>query len=135
MILHNCLIQNESYDLLIAPHTPTKRYIRSKRQTTKKTIIAKPQQTIRRRFSKIRNAVSESDTTTIQELQDLKDSIDRNNPKNEQKYFSDSESTSPSSIKGKRRVKIYINTHKPVRLYNWNQPKIHIENYTSTVLQ
>ena len=40
-----------------------------------------------RRFSKKRNAVSESDTTAIQELQDLKDSIDKNNPLNEQNFF------------------------------------------------
>ena len=43
-------------------------------------------------------------------------------------YFSDSETTSQSSILGKRRTKkTYKN--KSLRLYNWNKPIKHIENY------
>ena len=72
IILHNCLIRSERYDLVITPHRQTIRYIRSKRQTRKKTIIAKQKQIVKRRFSKTSNAVSESETTTIQELQNLK---------------------------------------------------------------
>ena len=89
----------------------------------------KTKQIIKRIFSKRRNAVSESETNTIQEYQDLK-----NYPIDDQIYFSDLEATSPSSIKGKRKIqKSYIN--KPIRLYNWNQPIRHIECYPLTVLQ
>ena len=62
------------------------------------------------------------------------DSISKNNPINDQIYFSDSEATTSSSIKGKRKIKkSYIN--KPIRLYNWSQPIRQIESYTLTVLQ
>ena len=85
-----------------------------------------------RRFSKSLNAVSESDTTTAQELQELKHSKDKNNPIDKQNYFTDSESTSTSSIKSKRRIKkSYFK--KPVRLYIWNQPVRLNEIYTLTV--
>ena len=91
-------------------------------------------QIIKELFSKRRNAVSETDTNTIQQLQDLKGSFNKNNPIENQKYFSDSEATSISSINRKRRIKkSYIS--KPVRLYNWNQPKGHIESFTLTVLR
>ena len=43
-------------------------YIRTKTQTLRKKIIHKQKQIIRKRFSKRRNAVSESETTAIQEL-------------------------------------------------------------------
>ena len=59
---HNCLIENEKYDLVITPHRQTKRCIRSKRQTQEKTKIAKQKEFIKKRFSKRRNAISESDT-------------------------------------------------------------------------
>ena len=62
-------------------------------------VIANQKQNIKRRFSKIRNAIWESDTTTIQELQDLKDSKDKNKPIKDQKKFSESKSTTPSSKK------------------------------------
>ena len=39
--LHSCLIKVERYDLVITPHKQTIGYIRSKRQTRKKAIIAK----------------------------------------------------------------------------------------------
>ena len=123
--------KNDRYDLVITPRRKTLGYIRSKKQTRKETIITKQKQ---RRFSKRRNAISESETNTIKELQDLKDSTNKNDPLEGQIYFSDSEATTPSSMKGKRRIgKSFIN--KPMRLYNWNQPIRHIECYTVTVLQ
>ena len=79
-VVHNCSIKNERYDLVIMPHRQTIGYIRSKRQTRKKTIITKTKQIIKKRFSKRRNAVSDSETNTIQERQDLKDSKSQNNP-------------------------------------------------------
>ena len=124
------------YALVITPRRQTIGYIRSKRQTGKKTITTKQKQIIKRSFSKRQNAVSESEINSIQglRLQDLKDSINMINPKENQKYFSDSEATTPSSIKGKPIIKkSYIS--KPVRLHKWNQPTRHIENYTLTVLQ
>ena len=36
IILHNYEINNEKYDLVITPHTQSKGYIRTKRQTPKK---------------------------------------------------------------------------------------------------
>ena len=33
IILHNCEINNENYDLVITPHTQSIGYIRTKRQT------------------------------------------------------------------------------------------------------
>ena len=50
-------------------------YIGSKRQ----------KHIFKRRFSKTGNAVSESEKTTIQKLQDLKDSKIKNNPINHRK--------------------------------------------------
>ena len=133
--LHNCLIKMR-YALVITPHRRTIAYIRSKRQTRKNTIITKEKQIILKSFSKRQNAaVSESEINSMQglRLQDLKDSININNPIENQKYFSDSEATTPSSIKGKRRIKkSYIS--KPVHLHNWNQPTRHIESYTLTAL-
>ena len=85
-------------------HRQTIGYIRSKRQTRKKN-ITKQKQMIRKRFSKQRNAVSESDTNTIQKRQELKYSIYKNNPIDDQKYFSDSEATTLSSIKVKPKMK------------------------------
>ena len=119
IILRFFLIEGERYDLVVKPHKQTIGYFRSKRQTRNKTIIAKPKLFITRRFSKTRKAVLESDTTTIKKFQDLKDSIEKNNPIDRQNQFFDSKSTSPSSKKGKRRFK-KLYTNKPVRLYNWN---------------
>ena len=87
IILHKCLIKNKRYDLVITPHKQTKGYIRSKRQTRKITIITKLKQIIKRRFPKRRNAVSESATNTIQELQVLNDSINTKNSFQIQKHF------------------------------------------------
>ena len=78
IILHNCIINDERNDLVITPHRQTKGYIRTKRQTLRKKIISKQKQIIRKRFSKRRNAISESETSTIQELHNLKESINKN---------------------------------------------------------
>ena len=131
IVLHNCEIDNKKYDLVITPHTQTVGYIRTKRQTLKRKIITKQRQITRKRFSKNRNAFSESD-----ELYKLKESIDKNCPIHDQLYFSDSETTSNSSKRGKRRIKKqYKHKPVPVRLYNWNQPIRHIDNYILTVIE
>ena len=132
--LHNCIINDERYDLVITRHRQTVGHIRTKRQTLRKKIINKQKQIIIKRFSKRRNAVSESETSDIRKLHILKDSINKNHQIDDQIYFSDSETTSPASIKGKlRKNKSY--TNKPIRLYNWYRPIRHIENHTFTVLK
>ena len=123
IVLHNCEIDNKKYDLVITPHTQTVGYIRTKRQTLKRKIITKQRQITRKRFSK-----------KLDELYKLKESIDKNCPIHDQLYFSDSETTSNSSQRGKRRIKKQYK-HKPVHLYNWNQPIRHINNYILTVIE
>ena len=134
IIIHNCLINDERYDLVITPHRQSVGYIGTKKRTPKKKIINKQKQIRRKRFSKRRSAVSESETTAIQKLHNLKDPKNKNHQIDNQIYFTDSETTSPASIKGKRRMKNCY-TIKLIRLYKWNQPIIHIENYTLTVIQ
>ena len=70
----------------------------------KKAIITKQKQIINQKFSRARNAVLDSDSTTKQELQNLPDLI--HDKKNHWKNFSESGSALASSIKGKRRKKI-----------------------------
>ena len=70
---------------------------------------------IRKRFSKRRNAVSESETTAIQELHNLKVSINKNHQIDDQRYFTDSETTSPASVKGKRKKKDLL--HKQINTF------------------
>ena len=115
IIIHNCLINDDKYDLVITPQRQSVGYSRTIRQTLRKKIINNQNQIIRKRFSKRRNAVSESETTTIQALHNLKDSINKNRQIDHQPYFTDSETTSPASIKGKRRIKKCY-TNKPIRL-------------------
>ena len=134
IVLHNCEIDNKKYDLVITPHTQTVGYIRTKRQTLKRKIITKQRQITRKRFSKNRNAFSESEASNLDELYKLKESIDKNCPIHDQLYFSDSETTSNSSKRVKRRIKKQYK-HKPVHLYNWNQPIRHIDNYLLTVIK
>ena len=57
IILQNCEINNEKYDLVATPHTQSIGYIRTKRQTITRKILSKQKQITRRRFSKRRNAV------------------------------------------------------------------------------
>ena len=127
IIIHNCLINDEKYDLAITPHIQSVGYKRTNRQTLRKQIS-------RKKFSKQRNAVSESETTAIHELHNSKDSINKNHQIDDQLYFTDSETTSPASVEGKRKRK-HCYTKKSARLYNSNQPIRHIENYTLTVIQ
>ena len=102
IVLHNCEIENQKYDLVMTPHTQTVGYIRTKRQTIKRKIINKQRQITRKRFSKNRNAFSESEANSLDEQYKLKESIDKNCPIHDQLYFSDSELTSNLS---KRRKK------------------------------
>ena len=44
IVLHNCEIDNQKYELVITPHTQTDEYIRTKRQTIKRKIISKRRQ-------------------------------------------------------------------------------------------
>ena len=85
--LHNCEIDNERYDLVITPHTQTVGYIRTKRQTIKRKIISKQRQITRKRFSKNRNAFSESVVSCLDTLYKLKESVKKNCPIHNQLYF------------------------------------------------
>ena len=134
IILHNCEIDNQKYNLVITPHTQTVGYIRTKRQTKQRKIINKQRQITRKRFSKNRNAFSESEANSLDELYKFKKSIDKNFPIHDQLYFSDSETTSNSSERGKRGIKKQYK-HKPVHLYTWNQPIRHIDSYILTVIK
>ena len=133
IVLHNCEINTQKYDVVITPHTQTVGYIRTKRQTIKRKIISKQRQITRKRFSKHRNAFSESEASNLDALYKLNDSVKQNCPIHDQRYFSDSEATSHSSKQGKRTKKRY--KYKPVHLYNWNQPIRHIENYVLIVIK
>ena len=52
IVLHNCEIDNQKYNLVITPHTQTVGYIRTKRQTIKRKIINKQRQITRKSFKK-----------------------------------------------------------------------------------
>ena len=52
IILHNCLVRNEIYDLVITPHRQTTGYIRTKRQTRKKDNDSKIKTNYEKIFSK-----------------------------------------------------------------------------------
>ena len=118
IVSHNCEIDNKKYDLVITPHTQTVGYIRTKRQTIKRKIINKQRQITRKRFSKNRNAFSESEASSLDELYKLKQSIDKNCPIHFQLYFSDSETTSNFKFIKKRKKKnkkaIQTQTSTPV---------------------
>ena len=119
--LHNCEIDLKN-DLVITPHTQTVGYIRTKRQTIKRKIINKQRQITRKRFSRNRNAFSESEANSLDELYKLKELIDKNCPILDQLYFSDSETTSNSSKRGKRRIKKqYKNTNQYTCIIGINQ--------------
>ena len=128
-VLPNCEIENQKYDLVITPHTQTVGYIRTKRQSIKRKIVSKQRQITRKRFSKNRNAFSESETNSLDELYKLKESINKNYPIYNQLYFSDSETTSNSSKRGKRRIKNNINTNQYTYIIGINQLDILIVIY------
>ena len=134
LVLQNCEIYDQKYDLVITPHTQTVGYIRTKRQTIKRKIISKQRKITRKRFSKNRNAFSESEVSSLDALYKLKESVNKDCPIPDQLYFSDSETTSNSSKRGKNRIKKKYK-NKPVHLYNWNQPIRHIDNYILTVIK
>ena len=121
IVLHNCEIDIKKYDLVITPHTQTVGYIRTKRQTIKRKIINEQKQLTRKRFSKNRNAFSESEVNSLDKLYKLKESIDKNCPIHDQLYFSDSETTSSSSKRGKRRKKSNTNTNQYICIIGINQ--------------
>ena len=73
--LHNCEINNETYDLVITPNKQTIGYNRTKRQTLKRKIISKQRQIIRKKFSKRRNAVSESEVSNLDALCKLRETV------------------------------------------------------------
>ena len=127
IILRNCEINNEKYDLVITPYKQTIGYNRTKRQTITRKILSKQRQITRKRFSKRRNTVSESETSNLEELYRLRDSIKTIKLMIHQMILR-------NHIKKKTtEKKTYKN--KPERLYNWNQPIKHIENYTLTVIK
>ena len=71
---------NEKYDLVITPHRQSTGYIKTKRQTIKRKVLIKRKQITRKRFLKQRNAFSESETSHLQELCRIKESINKNYP-------------------------------------------------------
>ena len=109
--------RKQKNDHVITPHKQSVGYIKTKRQTLRKKIFNKQKQIIRKKFSKRRNAVSESETTAIHELHNLKDSKNNHHQTDIQLYFTDSEITSSASVKGKQKIKDCY-TNKSIRLYN-----------------
>ena len=72
-------------------------------------------------FLKQRNAISESETTAIHELHNLKESINKNHQIVNQIYFTDSETTPSASIKSKRKIKTATQTNQYVCTIGINQ--------------
>ena len=66
IVIHNCEIENQKYDLVITPHTQTVEYIHTKRQTLKRKILSKQREITRKRFSKYRKALSESEVSSLE---------------------------------------------------------------------
>ena len=50
IILHNCEVNNEKFDLVITPLIQSIEYIRTKRQTIKRKILSKQKQIARKRL-------------------------------------------------------------------------------------
>ena len=50
IIIHNCLINDDKYDLVITPHRQPVGYIKTKSQALRKKIINKQKQIIRKTF-------------------------------------------------------------------------------------
>ena len=48
IVIHNCQIENQKYDLVITPHTQTTEYEHTKRQTLRNTILSKQRQITRK---------------------------------------------------------------------------------------
>ena len=92
-------------DIIITPHTQTVEYIHTKPQTLKRTILKKQRQITRKRFSKYRNAFSESEVFSLDALYKVEDSINQTYPIQDPVFFSDSETNTISSKKGKKQNK------------------------------
>ena len=105
IVIHNFQIENQKYYLFITPHTQTIEYIHTKRQTLKTTILRKQRQITRKRFSKHRNAFSESEVSSLDALYKVEGSINQTYPIQDPVYFSDSETNTISSKKGKKQNK------------------------------
>ena len=68
----------------------------------------KQKQIFKQKFSKTLKVVLESDTTTIQKPQNIRDLMhEKNKTINDQKPFSESESTTPSAIKVNAGKKVH----------------------------
>ena len=78
IVIHNCEIENQKYNLVIAPHTQNVEYIHTKRQTLIRTIISKQRHITRKRFSKHRIAFSESEVSSLGALYKIEDTIKKN---------------------------------------------------------
>ena len=126
IIIHNCLINDNRYDLVITPHRQSVGYIRTKTKTlrTNKNKLLEKKFKTKKRSLRIRNK-----HTRISQFKKLNK---QNHQIDDQLYFTDSEPTSPASIKVERRIKNCY-TNKPIRLHNWNRLIRHIENYKLTV--
>ena len=120
--------------ILLYPHKQTIEYIHTKRQTLKRTNLRKQRQITRKRFSKHQNAFSESEVSSLDALYKVEDSINQTYPIQDPVYFSDSETNTISSKKGKNRIK-KKHKHKPIHLYNRSQPIRHINSYLLTVIK
>ena len=83
--------------------------------------MKKEKQIIRKRFSKRRNAVSELETTAKHELHNLKNSINKNHQIDDQLYFTDSETTSPASVKANKKKLLHKQTNTFVQLESTNK--------------
>ena len=121
IVIHNCEIQNQIYDLVITPLTQTVEYIHTKRQTLKRTILRKQRQITRKRFSKYRYAFSESEVSSLDALYKVEYSINQTYPIQDPVYFSDSETNTISSKKGKNRIKRNTNTNQYIYTIGVNQ--------------
>ena len=118
IVIHNCQIENQKIRSCYNPHTQKIEYIHTKRQSLKRTIQRKQKQQItRKRFSKHRNAFSDSEVSSLDALYKVEDSINQSYPIQDSVYFSDSETNTISPKKGKNRIK-KKHKHKPVHLYN-----------------
>ena len=87
IVIHNCQIENQKYDLVITPHTQKIEYIHTKRQSLKRTNQRKQRQITRKRFSKHRNAFSDSEVSSLDALYRVEDSINQSYPIQDSVYF------------------------------------------------
>ena len=122
IVIHNCEIENQKFDLVITPHTQTVEYIHSKRQTLKRIFLKKHRQITRKRFSKYRNAFSESEVSSLDALYKVEDSINQTYPIQDPVYFCDSETNTISSKKKeKTEQKRSTNTNQYIYTIGVNQ--------------